>query len=98
MITTDGANDFHLSRIAGQFVTIFDMSKNAMDARQIYGPFLLIRSQYVTNKGHICLPIGLDEQSGQKKARGTLAGGCVLVNRYIYMLSESCVIFLLTKF
>ena len=37
MITTDGANDFHLSRIAGQFVTIFDMSKNAMDARQIYG-------------------------------------------------------------
>ena len=52
MITTDGANDFHLSRIAGQFVTIFDMSKNAMDARQIYGPFLLIRSQYVTNKGH----------------------------------------------
>ena len=37
MITTDGANDFRLSRIAGQFVTIFDMSKNAMDARQIYG-------------------------------------------------------------
>ena len=56
------------------------------------------RSQCVTNKGHICLPVGLDEQSGQKKARVTLAGGCVLVNRYLYMPSESCVIFYWSNF